>query len=438
MQKKLGGIKLRHNKFTENSETADFPLPKQLTVSMSQTMGAPCDPVVKKGDEVTVGMKIGDSDKFMSAPVHSPASGTITEIKDFRMANGNVCKAAVIETDGQQTVSADIKPPVVTDRKSFISAVRESGCCGLGGAAFPTHVKMSFDPEKTPIDTLVINGAECEPYITADYREFMENAEDVLEGIRLVMKYLEIPNCIIGIEGNKPLAIADMKKRIAEDKTVTVHTLPSLYPQGAEKVLIYSLTGRIVAEGELPSNMGVMVLNVSTVGFIARYIKTGMPLVSKRLTLDGDCVTKSKGNYRVLIGTHISEVAEYCGAEEAGQLLFGGPMMGYPVSMGDQTVQKGTNALLAFKKPREIITTSCIRCGRCIRACPVDLMPVQLESAYDTKNAAELMHLKINLCINCGCCTYVCPANRRLAEKNQLAKAFAAEETKKLKSAERK
>ncbi|MCM1523768.1 MAG: electron transport complex subunit RsxC [Ruminococcus sp.] len=431
MRKKLGGIKLRHNKSTENSPTEDFPLPSVLTVSMSQTMGAPCEPLVKKGDEVKVGEKIGGSDKFMSVPVHSPASGKVSEIKDIRMPGGGVCKAVVIETDGNQTVCGDIKPPAVADRKSFTEAVRESGCCGLGGAAFPTHVKLSFDPRKTPIDTLVINGAECEPYITSDYREFTENPEGVLGGIRLVMKYLEIPSCIIGIEENKPAAIADMKKRTAGDTDITVVSLPSLYPQGAEKVLIYSLTGRTVAEGELPANQGVLVLNVSTAAFIEQYVRTGMPLISKRLTVDGDAVKKNKGNYRVLIGTAVSEITEFCGAEDAEQLLFGGPMMGFPVSGHDQTVTKGNNAFLAFRKPRSVTTTACIRCGRCIRACPVKLMPVLLESAYDTKNADELAQLKINLCINCGCCTYVCPANRRLAEKNRLAKAFAAEELKK-------
>ncbi len=426
MPVKKAGIHLNHHKSTENSATKDFPMPSRLTVPMLQSMGAPCDCLVKKGDEVTVGMKIGDSDKFMSAPIHSPASGKVADVIDYRLLNGGTCKAVIIETDGNQTVCPDIKPPVITDRKSFIAAVRESGCCGLGGAGFPTHVKLGFDPEKTPVDTLVINGAECEPYITSDFREFMENGEDVIDGIRYIMKMLGIPNCKIGIENNKPEAISAMKKAVSGDGSITVAPLPSEYPQGAEKVLIYSATGRIVAEGELPSHQGVVVLNVSTVGFIMRYIKTGMPLVSKRLTLDGDAMTQNQGNYRVPVGTSVSELLEYCGAENPEKILYGGPMMGVSLYDTDQPITKMNNAILAFKKAYKPETTACIRCGRCIRACPVDLMPVSLESAYDRENADELKRLKVNLCINCGCCTYVCPANRHLAEKNQLAKTFIA------------
>lgn len=426
MMKKTGGIRLPHLKMTENSTTADFPLPQKLTVIMSQSMGAPCEPVVKKGDEVTVGMKIGDSDKFMSAPIHSPASGKVADITDYRLPSGGVCKAVIIETDGNQTICSDLKPPVITDRQSFLSAVRESGCCGLGGAGFPTHVKLGFDPQKTPIDTLVVNGAECEPYITADFREFIENGEEIAEGIRYIMKMLSIPNCKIGIESNKPAAISQMKKLTVGDSGIEVIALPSSYPQGAEKVLIYSAVGRIVAEGELPAHQGVIVMNVSTIGFLMDYFKTGMPLVSKRLTLDGDALTKNQGNYRVLIGTAVSELLDHCGADAPQKILYGGPMMGFSLYDSSQPITKVNNAVLAFKSAAEPVTTSCIRCGRCIRACPVKLMPVSLESAYDRKDTEDLKRLKVNLCINCGCCTYVCPANRHLAEKNQLAKALIA------------
>lgn len=424
MSVKTGGVRLPHYKSTENKATVDFPLPKKLILPMSQCMGAPCTPLVKKGDEVTVGMKIGDCDKPMSVPVHSPASGKVTEITDWRLSNGAACKAVIIETDGLQTPCPDIKPPEVTDRKSFLAAVRESGCCGLGGAGFPTHIKLGFDPVKTPIDTLLVNGAECEPYITSDYREFVEAPEDVIDGINYIMKILEIPNCKIGIEANKPSAIADMKKRTADNKNIEVVSLPSTYPQGAEKVLIYTATGRIVAEGELPAHQSVIVMNVSTIGFLIRYIRTGMPLISKRLTIDGTAVTKNSGNYRVLVGTPASELLEYCGATEYNKVLYGGPMMGMALDNADRPVIKVNNAILAFKDIPETKTTSCIRCGRCIRACPVRLMPTSLESAYDRGDTAELERLKVKLCINCGCCSYVCPANRHLAEKNQLAKGL--------------
>ncbi len=419
--KKIGGVRLPHLKETEALATKDIALPPKVTVLMSQSMGAPCQPLVKKGDMVTVGMKIGDSDKPMSAPVHSPVSGTVAEVSDYRISSGGTCKAVIIETDGQQTVCPDIKPPVITNVKSFLAAVRESGCCGLGGAGFPTHLKLSYDPEKTPIDTLVINGAECEPYITSDYREFMENSEDVIEGIRYVMKMLSIKQCRIGIESNKPDAIKLMKELCRNDEGIEVTELPQSYPQGAEKVLIYTCTGRTVMEGTLPSASGVIVMNVSTVGFIAEYVRTGMPLVSRRLTVDGTAV-KNKGNYRVPIGTPVSYLLEQCEAQTPKKVLYGGPMMGTALYDTDQPVMKINNAVLAFTDEKKAETTACIRCGRCIRACPVRLMPTSLESAYDREDKEELKRLRVGLCINCGCCTYVCPAHRPLAEKNQLAK----------------
>lgn len=428
---RLNGIHVRHNKNTENAETKQFPLPKRLTVLMSQAMGAPCTPTVKKGDEVKLGQVIGNTDAFMAAPIHSPASGTVAEIADYLLPSGARCKAVVIDTDGEQTVSEEVKPPVIGTREEFLAAVRASGCVGLGGAGFPTHVKFAFDPKKTPIDTLIINGAECEPYITADYREFVENGEDVINGILTVMDKLDIPMCKIGIEENKPEAIRLMTEAASKHKGIEVVTLPSSYPQGAEKVLIHSCTGRIVAEGELPSNQGVVVMNVSTAGFLSRYFRTGMPLVTKRLTIDGNAVTKNQGNYFVPIGTKVSELLEYCGAKDPEKVLYGGPMMGMALYDTEQVITKTNNAVLAFVNVKEPVTTACIRCGRCVRACPLNLMPTLLEQAYDSRDVSELQRLKVILCMNCGCCTYVCPAHRHLAEKNQLAKALLPRPAKK-------
>ncbi len=419
---KLNGIKLRHDKGTKDCETTEFPLPKSVVVPMSQHMGAPCECIVNKGDTVTVGQKIGDTDAFMSAPIHSPVSGTVTDITDFLLANGATCKAVVIESDGEQRVCPDVAPPEINDTQSLIAAVRESGLTGLGGAGFPTHIKLNYDPVKTPVDTLIINAAECEPYITSDYREMLESPTDVIEGILMVQKYLGIPLCKFCIEDNKPEAIKLMKEKTEEIRSIDIVTLKSSYPQGAEKVIVYSATGRIVEEGELPVHQGVIVMNVSTVASIYRYARTGMPLVSRRITIAGDAVTKNAGNYFVPIGTRVSELLEYCGATEAKKVLYGGPMMGICLYDTEQPIIKNNNAVLAFKEGKMPETTACIRCGKCVRTCPFNLMPVAIESAYKAKDVEELKRLKVTLCMNCGCCSYACPAHRPLAEINQLAK----------------
>lgn len=418
--KKLNGISLRHHKNTKDEITVEFPLPSKVLIPMSMSMGAPCQPLVKAGDTVKVGQKIGDAEAIFSAPVHSGVSGKVTAVSDYRLANGAVCKAVEIETDGLQTLSEEVKPPVIDGKESFIKAVRESGVCGLGGAGFPTHIKLN---PKTSIDTLIINAAECEPYITADYREMLENADDIIGGINLVKKELRISNAKLAIETNKPEAIKNFTEMAANDDTIDIVTLPSSYPQGAEKVIIYNTTGRIVKEGELPSDKGVIVLNVSTAAFIYRYIQTGIPLISRRLTVDGDAVGKPM-NIRALIGTSFREILEFCKTdfENMRKLIGGGPMMGMSLPTVDMSVVKTTNALLAVKKYDERKTTSCIRCGRCVRVCPFSLMPADIDRAYKIRNIDELKELKVLLCMNCGSCTYVCPANRKLAETNQLAK----------------
>lgn len=420
MEKKLRGLKLNHRKNTENSATVEFPLSAKLTVPMSMNMGAPCVPLVKVGDEVKVGQKVGDTDAFFSVPVHSGASGKVTAITDYLAANGSVCKAVEIGTDGLQTVSDEVKPPAISDKESFIKAVRESGSCGLGGAGFPTHIKLN---PKTKIDTLIINAAECEPYITADYREMIENSEDIAEGIKLLLKMLDIPKAKLAIEANKPEAIEKFTKMTENDDSIEVFTLTSSYPQGAEKVIIYNTTGKIVKDGELPSDEGVIVMNVSTVSFIYRYTKTGMPLTSRRLTVDGDAVGEPK-NVRAVIGTPFREILEFCKTdmESVKKLIGGGPMMGMSLPSADMPVVKTTNALLAVKSYDERKPTACIRCGRCVNVCPLGIMPAEIERAYKIRNIEELKSLKVTLCINCGSCTYVCPANRKLAETNQLAK----------------
>lgn len=429
---KLKSIVLPHKKGTENCETVTLPVPEKVKISMSQHMGAPCVPLVKKGDTVTVGQKIGDSDAFMSCPIHSSVSGMVSNISEMVLANGKSCKVVEIDCDGLQTVSEDVKPPVVTDKQTLVKAIRESGCCGLGGAGFPTHIKLNYDENKTKIDSLVINAAECEPYITSDYREMIENPDGVLEGIKLIQKTLGIENVYIGIEDNKPKAIEMLTQKTADDSSVKIVKLKSSYPQGAEKVIAFYCTGRIIMEGNLPSDHGIIVMNVSTVGFINNYIKTGMPLINRRLTVDGDAV-KNPCNVIAPIGTPISKILEFAQADfdSIEKLISGGPMMGMCVYDFETPLIKTNNAYLALKEKSAKKTvllegqTNCIRCGKCAAACPLGLAPAALEKAYDNKDKEALNKLKINLCMNCGSCSFVCPAKRNLAEKNQLAKGFA-------------
>ena len=420
--KKLKGIRLKHRKNTENSVTTELPLPAEVTIPMSMTMGKFCQPLVKVGDEVRVGQKIGDCPEMFSAPVHSGVSGKVRLLKDYIAANGAVCKAVVIETDGLQTVSEEVKKPVVSDRESFLNAVRESGACGLGGAGFPTHMKLST---KSPIDTLIVNAAECEPYITADYREMMEFPDDIIGGINMIKTQLGIKNAKLAIEANKPEAINNFIKMAENDDTIDIVTLPSVYPQGAEKIIIYNSTGRVVREGEFPSDKGVIVINVSTVAFLYRYMQNGMPLVKRRITVDGNAVGEPK-NVSAIIGTPFREVLEFCKTDMDAliKLIGGGPMMGMSIPDIDMPVVKTSNALLAVKSYDIRKPSNCIRCGRCVRVCSLGLIPADIDRAYRIRNIEELKKLNVSLCMNCGSCTFVCPANRKLAETNQLAKAL--------------
>lgn len=421
LMRKLNSIRLNHSKNTAGIEAVKIPVPAYVKIPMSMHMGAPCTPLVKKGDAVLVGQLIGDTDAFFSAPVHSSVSGTVRDVVDYRLINGLVCKAVEIDTDGEQK-EAECTPPEITDRESFIKAVRESGICGLGGAGFPTHIKLN---PKTEIDTLIINAAECEPYITSDYRQMIERPENVLGGIRMIMKYLSIPRTIFAIESNKPEAIAEFRKLTENEPEIIVHELPSTYPQGAEKVLIHSATGRIVMEGQLPSDQKVIVMNVSTTAFIYKYSQTGMPLVNRRITIEGTAV-KKPCNVIAPIGTMVSDLLKFTETdpETVKKLIAGGPMMGSCLINAETPVVKTSNSFLADSEYTEPKETACIRCGRCVRACSMNLMPLEIEKAYRKKDSAALSALKLNLCMNCGACTYVCPANRKLAETNQLAKAF--------------
>ncbi len=424
--RKLRGIKVPHKKNTADKGPRRMPVPPMVCVPMSMHIGAPAKPIVKAGDEVKVGQLIAEAGGFVSSPIHSGVSGKVKKVEDILLSSGQKAPAVFIETDGEQTISEDIAPPEVHDFKSFIEAVRQSGVVGLGGAGFPTAVKLNV-ADTSKIEAIVINGAECEPYITSDTRTMIDEADSVAAGIELLKKYLNAKNIIIGIEKNKPGCIKNFNKMFKGDESVKVAALPSVYPQGAEKVLIYNTTGKIVPEGKLPIDVGVIVINCTTLAALEKYIRTGLPLYEKCITVDGSAV-KNPENIIVPIGTAIKDVFEFCGGfgKEPKKVLYGGPMMGIAVPDLEQPVLKNTNAVLAFAEdeaelPRE---TACIKCGRCIASCPLKLSPVDFETAYKLGKAEDLEALKINLCMECGCCSYVCPANRPLVQTNKLGKAM--------------
>jgi len=380
------------------------------------------------------GQIIGDTDAFIGAPIHSSVSGKVTKIDEIIGTDGNPIKAVEITTDKLQEIDESVKVPEVTDLQSFAAAIRASGLVGLGGAGFPTHVKL-MPKNLDEVTTLLVNGAECEPYITADNRAMLEDTDDIVEGIKLVKKYMNLSTVIIGIEDNKPQAIAKLQAAVADIEGASVKALKAQYPQGGEKVLIYECTGKIVPEGKLPSDVGCVVMNVSSIAFVAKYMRTGMPLITKRLTVDGDAIAEPK-NVEVAIGTSFSDVIDFCGGfkTEPKKIIMGGPMMGFAVPTINYPVLKNNNAILAFSAAKtaeaEKPETPCIRCARCVNACPFSLMPAAIEKAYKAGNVDALKALKVNLCMECGCCAYVCPAKRNLVSVNRLAKKMIVERSK--------
>lgn len=429
---KSPGAAVPHRKNTKDCATVDMPVPAKVTMVMQQHIGAPCTPTVKVGDEVFVGTIVGDSTAPFSAPIHSSVSGKVVKIDSILMQSGAKAQAVIIESDGQQTIDPSIKPPVIESDADLIKAARDSGLVGLGGAGFPTHIKISPKPEvKANIDYLLINAAECEPYLTPDVREILEDSENVVEGMKMVAKLLEVKNAVIGIEDNKPEAIKLMTELLAQVKidgiNFKVETLPSRYPQGAEKVLIDQCTGREVPPGKLPSDVGCVVMNVTSIAVLADYVKTGMPLTTKRLTVDGSAITKPM-NVRVPIGTPIKDIVEFCGGYKGApaKLISGGPMMGLALVTDEFPILKQNNGILVFdeKDAKSSLTTNCIRCGRCVNACPMGLMPTRLESYTELGNAEELKKLNIMNCMECGCCAFVCPADRKLVHAIKIGKGI--------------
>lgn len=428
----LNGVHVPHRKNTADKPALRMEPPKSVTMPMSMHIGAPAKPIVKVGDVVKVGTLIAEAGGAVSAPIHSSVSGKVTKITDFLLSDGRTVPAVVIESDGAMTPDETLIAPVVDSRESFVEAVKNAGIVGLGGAGFPTHFKLGADPSR--IEHLIINGAECEPYVTSDTLTMLERADDMELALEAMKRYLGIKNIIIGIENNKKKAIDAMKKlmqKVSKDCNAEVKVLPAVYPQGGEKVLIYHTTGKTVPMGKLPIDVGCVVINCTTLAAIGAYLRDGMPLVEKCVTVDGGAVKEPK-NLIVPVGTSMSDVFEYCGgfSEEPVKVVYGGPMMGISVPDVSAPILKNTNAILALTDKETALpkTTACIRCGSCTNTCPFGLNPADIARAYAKRDAKALSELSLMACMECGCCSFVCPANRPLVQTNKVAKAFLKEE----------
>ena len=430
-KKSISSLKLPHYKSTAAKASVRVAPPSEVLLPMNMHSGQAAEPVVAVGDYVRVGQLIAREEGRNSSPVYATISGTVAAIEPYESEPGRKTQAILIKGDGKMEVDPSVQPPEIHDLDSFLAAVRQSGIVGLGGAAFPLWAKLDAI-RKGPIKTVLINGAECEPFITSDHRTMVEHSDLVVKGVALLKEYLHSEEFILGIENNKPDAIAEMQRVFADDPAVVVKPLKSVYPQGAKQVLLYNAAGLVVGEGQRLASLGYIIINVTSLAKMAEYIETGMPLVSRCLTVDGSAIKEPK-NLEVPIGTRISYLVEACGGlkEEAGKVIFGGPMMGKTAYSMEQPIVKATNAIVVMnrKDAAALEPSACIHCGRCVANCPLGLNPTAYAKALEIDDKMERYALldkeKVSLCMECGCCSYVCPAHRPLVENNREAKRFA-------------
>ena len=432
----FGGIHPKENKhYAEDKAVQVFPEPEILVVPMQQHIGAPCQSLVKKGDTVTMGQKIGDN-QGLCVPVHAPVSGTVKAVEMRPHSSGTMVMSVVIQNDFQDTLCPDIHPrtPEEVEKltpQELMDIIREAGIVGMGGATFPTHVKLSSGIGK--VDTIIVNVSECEPYIVADDRLCQEYPKEMLSGLQVIMKVLGLKNAHIAMEDNKPAAAKALQWEIDPKTGIVLDILPAKYPQGAEKQLIQAITGRQVPSGGLPAAVGCAVFNAATCKAIHDAVYEGMPLIRRIVTVSGDIIMEPK-NLLVPIGTSYNELLEAVGhSENPYKVLAGGPMMGVAQYDLAVPVMKGSNAVTVLGQKNKYIVENarCIRCGKCIEVCPMNLMPVLMYKSLHNNDVAEMQSVNMMDCIECGCCAYTCPAGLPLvlgfrAGKHHIREAAAA------------
>ncbi len=424
----VGGVHPEEGK----DRTSGLPIrvsepPGEVVVLMAQHIGAPARPVVEKKDLVGKGQLVGEAQGFISANVHAPVSGTVKAVEERTYSvTGLLVPAVIIENDGQETWAPGLDEPQDVENMEaarMVELVHECGVVGLGGATFPSHVKLS-PPAETPIADVFVNGAECEPCVTVDHRLMLERTDDVVDGLKLIMQIVNAQNGCVGIERNKPDAIEAFKKALADEANIRVVALQVKYPQGAEQQLITAVTGREVpSQGGLPGDVGCLVHNVATTLAIRDAIRFRRPLIERALTVTGEGV-EDAGNFVERLGTSVAGILERQGVREgANQLILGGPMMGIAQGTADISLVKGNNALLVLRGARIPPQRDCIHCGRCVEHCPLGLMPAELSIACEKLDWDAAVELNMLECKECGCCAYVCPAKRRIVHMIKFGKA---------------
>lgn len=431
-RKKISAVKVPHHKNTAGLEAVRLAPPSEVLLPLKISAHGVSDnvPTVSVGEHVYVGQLIAEENGKGTANFHATVSGTVVSLDEEIVTPNGVVPAIKIESDGKMEPDPAIKVPVAHDVDEFLNLIRASGIVGLGGAAYPLWAKLDAI-RRGPIKTVLVNGAECEPFITSDHRTMLDCTDYIVKGIDLLREFLKSEEFIIGIENNKPDAIKKLTEVFKDTKDVKIMPLDSVYPQGAKQVLLFNATGLVVEKGQRLASLGTIIINITTLAKMGEYFTTGMPLVERCLTIDGAAVNEPK-NVIVPIGTSVKYIIDNCGGlkTEPGKIIFGGPMMGKTVDTLDAPVLKATNAVLVF--PPEMASapdaSACIHCSKCVEACPLNLDPVAIAKAMDNDDEDEraeiLTREQVNLCMNCGSCSFVCPAKRPIAETNTKAKGF--------------